>query len=1342
MEGVDSNWELLRKFRQELRKPLETDNGYKLKATHFKIGKGLHAGTYYHLKKFFEIGRNCDIVSKLLVDTIVIDGNSTLISYGVYTNLLLRKTVNNLSARYPGYKLNYTIAYHNKNNELSFQFEEELLDNVIIILPAVNTLGRFFAFQKQLRKWITKKYGKKENEKIPVIHPTSYSTIYFKSNIRFSVGLEWHLDESEKTIMIDSKDEVRSVKYLMNLNCDCYREDDCPFCFFEKNKDKNSVPQDERYFFPVNVSTETPKLIFNLPHYADESVKDNSEYENELKFDDVFKTSEVNYPNYYGHTKSGDLSFTNYIRADFFYRLNDVVILPFFIKKIRKVVKQFATKEIIIMTPRREISSRFLEDLVEHKDLQDLQISIISYKPFNEYAENFEAFYGKYLHNKKTKLDKDTGENIKKVLLVYYSDLIDKGKEFKELNTFLKKSKDDQGFDMCWTLIDRSDKISKIRILRRLKSASDFVSFFKLNVPVQAELHLGNPIENRFQTLQQILDYCHLDALKLRIIKEMSECEPMEIETLDFDSVKDSSYYYFLNEQSNIVENYKSFKHYAKNFVKGDWMLLKLKLFHEASSFLNSIEYKTSESTNLVLSELIDHLTDKISQSFFVKSEHANFAAEKNIVYDNIVKLFSRSPFVSFELIYKQIFKYCIERLDQIVDTLDGVKEISFSQFRDLKFFIRRTVELNSNYIISEKFIGFLKKTIFDEKLNITKVVMAFDAKAVAEKDLYHKEKEWGFYTKARNSNHEYIIRQIGGFRYFLVYCYKEIILANPSKAIELEGLINSQNLLPPGINGQEIDVKNFLQNPYYAFGRAIKTENIGIINIFKNWYLNNNLYLHDEIADCQAHVLNTYLLKSDRFVSAEHELLIKFINKSKHFGEDQKLLEIKHSIAWTIATAVYLKRIKNDKSIASGNVESNIKTILESVVKIASPQNNDSNTLSLNYLLLVEYKRIGDNSEFYTLSSNPKDFGDENPDKKGLAYNVFNGIRDSADGNIQTFLPLVKLGELETKNSILSFKDNFYSSNDNEIIRIKSAFRLDLEKYVVIRNAKILQYFRLAEINYEKSTSPISKAVLVLCSNESPSIDNLKDFQNIEKMRLLLLIKEDILDYINLSIDNYTFSEMLQNKRKLVYAKSMNHGLDGYFSILKNYINSLDTEVSYLIMSAIKGQVLSKFGFSITEQMKDKIMSKKGWADSIPIAKHVFKNRIEIICHNENIGGKIVNMMTNELHDEAFPLKIERVMFDVVLTELLINMKKNYPDVFPGSPYYLFSVRIWKDRWVFLNKVEEIPTVRHSYDIEPFHGLYMIKKILKDLNYPSLDIKFSETKMEYALTINLKKHD
>lgn len=1318
-----------------------------IKDTHLKVGSNLHTNTYYNFKRFFEISGYAEEAARRLLNILgkqINDlSNTTIISYGSYSNLFISKTID-LIKKGNNIDINYAIANDKIGSNLTFQNEVTIKSNILIILPSINSGGRLEKFKLKLKKWI------KDN--------LSVEPIFFKEVFSIFNLNNGSIQEDKKLILNDSE-----IFCLVGLEAETCEEHKCILCYPDllesyKNENLKKEQLKELLLFPINETTESPKLIFGLPDFFSNPEDTFSLDNGKNSFNKVFKIEKKISSVINGHCKINGVKYVNYVKGDIFYNHNRDEILKYLSKRLKNQIEQanqkrnVTIKELAFITTNKIISSKFLDDFVKCDEFKNMAIRIINYEPFNEYPENFYHFYGKDLQTKKSER-----------LIIFYSDVIFNGSSIKELNTFLKTKVEDDGFDIILTLIDRTTAVTKKRILRRLYKPykdsdrnpknefySNFIAFFKLDVPVLTTTQSKNPIEQRSEYLKSTLNNCHIDALKNKIFSEIKKCEPIEYaeanKNKELNNVKDNTYFPFFIEYKGLEINNKILKYYRDKFSKQHLGLLKLFIYHKLSELLVSKENRCNDEIygNIINSipTFIEKASEQIHKDFFEEENitERNIEEEKNIVRDNVIKLLSREPFSNYYSLREGMFNYTIKELNEIIINISESDLISYKQFRKLKFYIRRTVELNSNFIISTKFISFLKNDYYNKNIN-------FGFKEIAN------DSENEVLAEQIKSNNNDATIQENNFKYFIVYCFKELLKESPSRAIQLERVLNEPKNIPwlesdgatPKYN--ENQVVELLRDKFYGFGRILKTENIDILNSYKETFLkelfDENYNFTDQIISNKEKELEKKEGRKEEitktlFHDAKNKLfgneikkdnakLVNFQIKFSRFRltEQYEFEEIQNSICWMLATLAYIRRQANGKPI--GNIENRIKIILNTVLKIFDSCENDENN-ELNYFFLIEYQTADSlnkkASKIYTISSDNSQRNIEyDSEKNGLASLVLSGLTDNkVDGNIQTLLPFI-VGKDRVP---ISFGE-FYNKDNIADFNLTDAYKNDLNQFRgYFSDANLIQYFRLSDVSNEKVEG---KAVLIITKNidKELTIKNFTSFLSVEKMRLLLLIKEELLAYINTLIKHDAFIDMVAEREKNDYYISLQHGIKAYLETLFNYSRFDKSKVCKIIKNAIAGQLFFKSNYS------DKNIDKS----TIQFSKEIFLQLIKEIFEDDWNNYYSISQLKIDNIKNNLPSKIFGLIFTVVLPELIINMKKYHPPHEAFGSRYL-EIEANGNKFTFRNRIFKSDLdkfdVKTIEDANPNKGLGMCLKIL-------LALGFKQEKGNYCLDFSRDKN-
>jgi hypothetical protein len=1177
-------------------------NPFVLKESHFLIGENIHTETFINIKLLLEdsekVKEICNYFSEKISSDYPLEMFSklTLISNEVFSNLLLSKIVSALSNK--GYECNYGIYYDRLRNiydqentqfllqetdGLIKQFDFTPKKTVVLILPIVSTFKRLFRFKKKLES----KLGK-------TIANTSYAVVFYSDR------------QPDNTNNTHPLSDGLFVKYFQFVFGSLPNAHTCAFCYPELSKDESSQKLIlERYLYPINRSTATQNLIMGWPNYGLQL-----NLAGEQDFNECFKFNDNNeevpaaiiFSNILPNKLNPRIHYLQYVLADIFYSNNRNKILTFFNQNLKP---HFQGKEVVIITTEREYSTTIIEDIFLGEEFKDIKHKVITYQPFLEHIDNFEYLYKDYI-----------SDALGKKLIVFYSDVIFNGSDFKEINTFLRKI-NSRGFDLIFCIIDRTTPLSRQRILIRLDEKGRenlFYSYFKLNVPLERGHILSNPIFAREQILRNELEDCHLDGLKIYLINKIKKCRPTTKEDV-----------------------FSSFKN-------NDWIksLIKLNIHHNLNTeFATAVESQRQTNNEvdpqIFLSLLLEDKLSVFSDAFF--QEKKTWKQEYEDFYkDCFIKTLCRSPFSFYEKVYSFMFSHIIKELEIITGSTEPIDCIA--KLRRLKFFVRRSVELNSNYIISKKFILYLRDLFYQTEKNI----------------LYnHKEEE------------------VGTFKYFLLNCYKELIKKDINRSLRIEVIINKEINLRPGSFDSSI-AKDLLDDKYWGFLRLLKVENIDIISKYSDKY------------DFTKLTENT--LSFDNINSYDNHYLLKCFMANSYYKPLSTTCTI-YKIYDTVKKLVTSNQVSSSDS--NIDIDKKIRGILENINDLMK-QNDPDNSSVYHCMLFVDFKKKVDDNKFYLISTLDNDWLDTQPSKDGLVFNLFKGMHERGTQLQQTILPVLKTAESKYISYSAQYIDKTESEKD-----INICVESDARDFNIIRNSEMLYFLRLTQLENDELNP---RAILVIGRKSViNNHDSFLKFLGIEKIRLLLSLKETIVKYLDDIISSKSFEEMLEIKTRASNNDTTTHGLDRYLRVLN------DNDTSPLI-KLTKNIILSQY-FSQKEISKNEVYEPA-----------MLTNIINIICSEEKIGYKqITHQRLKNLSAIKNPLEWNLIY--IVVPEIIINMKKNSP--YGNSSELIFEIS-YNGKDNFLRFSNSCLETKKDFNADAYFyatkGLGLCRKVLRKMGY------------------------
>lgn len=1301
-------------------------------AEHFENGHYLHSSQYFFAKKYFQSSNNCDKMVILLVQKIKeLDlKDTTLIGFRSYIGMLLSKAQSLLSEC--EFAIDYAIVEQKKETEFTWQFIPDfskIKKNLVIVLPITCTCSTYIRLRKYIELQVVKlkkKFSKSDStfdtnwrvddrfinifliqeetilslERPVVVDREKLRKIAINENRKLTeiennlsnLYTDYNWERIEKNSIYFTKHTYRSTKKrtyyiahpLVNLYSKLYLPENCPLCFPEKGSLSS-----ERNIFPTHNNFETPNLLIGFPNFATKAITHSQNSGKKFLFNKLFASSEsLGSSHLYGHIRVNENSYLNYIRGNTFYQHNSADIINFFNIELGRILlqkdeKKTKIQDIVFITSEGKHNSAFLDEIASSKILSTkkpdgnykFKVHILRFDASNEFVDNFMSNYKALIRDSNS------------ILTIYFEEVISAGITFKLVSDYLKhykhqtnpKRQNRHGFDYIFTLIDRTPFYTREEMIKKLFSTEiknaekNFISYFKLNVPIIAAAHLGNPLIENVVHLKKMLLESHLDALKAKIASEFPSRIANELpeENILINKFTRLKYFPFENEWEDISKIY--FDTYKAIITNGKLDLLKLYVAHQINSILSDQSISSEQFKNLRKNQaegkLIEYIVEEIwrnileeEELFFTNEKNVqnrNLEIELEIVHDTIIKILSRHPFTYYKDIYDAIFKYCLTQMDLHRKEIENLKgKISFALLRRFKLYIRRLIDLDSSYLISNDFIMLLK-LLFEHEQWVKGVGVNSLRNELENKiDKLVDEYSDNDVIIQNLNNLAYKFNQVNSFFLFLIYSFKECVFKNHYRSIRLEHLLNSRDLLPANIYSEDNTVDSTLRlikDPYYQITGIIKAENIYLLNQLKNLhkktYLNSKRKERNLKADpkLSKEVLNALLEKIKKdfpfdkpksiseyyFNNTRNDPVIinanKFISNSRYALEQSDYFEhIKLAIAEMLKSATLLMNessLDNEGFFLNEN-ETNehdfvveIRSTIQSVVKILQhgiepaiiiengkevPLLPGSKESKLKYALCFEYiesipSNDNESNNVFVISSEDSDTGAK-LDTGGLIYNLLYGLHSSIEifneaeektiseegveyenksrgenihkhkVGLQSLLVSINTGEKFT-----SFSDDYLPynfTNKNKFQTFDDLYRKD-RKYnsfgtglSILNSAPMALFFRLSDVDLislnEDKVNLKGKAVLVVTFEGEPIKSNYLSFMSNEKVRLLLLVKEDLIQYLQRRFASGAFAELLrnkeQNKQLAEYQKHLKHGIGSYTSyqiqIVEEYEN------------------------------------------------------------------------------------------------------------------------------------------------------------------------------------------
>lgn len=1376
------------KIFETINRSFEKD-GYKIPGGHFEIGRRLHCETYFFAKKFFQKRENCEDLAALLMDRLnkaeLLKQKTTLVGFGNYCGLFLNMATENIP------DINYAIL-EKQGESFTFQTRPQLHENIIVILPITCTCATYFKI-----KYYIEHYANGERIKLkinnqfvsvfviihdsinpsPVMRPLHDLTSNDNDARELYNSYGWHEMSDQSIRFKDSTPDIQYTSHsLIQLKSKLYLPELCPICFPERQM---HTCESEKFLFLTDAQYETPNLILGLPQFSDG--QKNSRLFNEL----LGYTNTESNPHLHGNILIDNTHYQSFIRGDVFYNRNKEKILDFFSNKLLKVLKE--KESVLFITSDHKHGSSFLEDLTRTSLFNDKEVTILRYQPFQEFVDNFVSIYSKAI------------ESNSKV--IYYEDVLSGGKTFKLISDYLKHSKNKEeydgnpGFDLLLCLIDRTTNYTKDELLRKLstgiKNHGDYIPYFKLNVPIISSTHMGDPLKESQENLKRLIHESHLDALKKIIVEELQRNRSITLQELE-SSVKrpGTNYLYFPAKE----KDEQMYLFYQPFFTQHYLNYIKLYLTHEINTELLLLFRKKSEAPPNIVELLLENISNPLDTILETghysppDSPHRRPELEMHIIRNIVISILSKPPFIYYQPIYKSIFSYSVQHLHRLHEHISGntKQPVSANDFIDLKNLIRRSVELNSNYIISHSFLLSLRND-FTKSRNEKRIRQFREQYEVIRNSSDP-------YSQMLRTNLIYKYNQLISYNYFLLYCYKALISRNPGRSIRLEELLNDKELQPEIAllqnmqteNNDHKKLKELWQDSYYLFYRIVKSENIYLLNELKDLHKKRVqqenrkkkqvIYQDDATID---DLIDFYFKKTNNDAIIKNA--VKLIGQSTYKNNNRHIIEKSVCAMLRVHNVLEKCRKKHQKSseiyysgsIYDNKLDKEIRIILDAVADIIKPGMQEG---ELKYAFFIEYRAPEDadnpgkkeNSEnIYTVLSHEKTGAEQdntliNLHRDGLIYNALYGLSDTVDDvTPQTLLFAGKLIENGVER-YHSFQDAYFRSGakkagsekpggldykDKQLKEETLLFNDMLQRDLwnsdtktgikLLNDAGMVLVFRLSNLigedhNY-KNHRLKGQAVLMITTTAPATMKNFMDFMNIEKIRLLLLIKEELLDYLQKQFDNDAFIEVLENLKRVLYQRKLEHGINRYLEIQTHLFdksmsgnnaeeNQKNRMIHEIVKNAIKGQIRFKYRQSSIEQRK-------------PYTVKQVKERMQLLLESVLIGDRAV--VFDDVNCSGFEDVAEIYMhpsvFDIVIPEVIINMKRYSSAQRKDGLKIKYSAQ--ENYFIFTNNVRLCDTLSPP----PFKllgGANMCAEIMRELNYESFESKRHPGKNDTHVTI------
>ena len=763
----------------------DTNNkGYKINNTHFRLGSKIHISDFYYAKKLFQnsffttplayiIANNIwqtyfQSTSKSLLN---IEVNSfTIVGYENYSSFLISSIRNFLDKKRRKEGYNNVIINHltiDKDAQLSRE-KHKLQKNVLIIVPIASSFNTSLKIEDQLN-YIINRAESLDFEKVNIIEPIQNVVLVANRDKSESKFLDKHIDKNnhfkadsifkkynwesvnpiEKTITIKrynyttEDDKNREQKYLIPVYTKWQEATECSLCYPTKEV------LNEKCLIETGQASITPQIIFGFPR--------TKKYHSILNEKETILSLEGSL--LYGNLKNKDNKYLYFNRTGKVIEDN-ISEITTWIQKLRNKFENpknekdeefkndFINKKVVIITPNTGSRSRFLDLINEFLFEYTANCIIISLK--EDYIENAETLYSDGLHNAQT--------------IIYVDDVLSTAKSFLEANYIIKyirnKNQNGEGINYCISLINRMAFADEDNLLLKLKpldketkiqTEERLLYYYKINNPTIEESNKKFPLKierekytflEKNSALDEIRKY--FNAKKINIKSQNLKKSPPSIikdYSLDFlrkDKKRNKKLFQLLvlNSIYSIFE-YEIPKNKGNDLTKG-----KIKSEYEKSRLrdLNNyfpkvdIEFSLAkESDELIIINSIEHLRADIISKLKKDEKHRHIISENENNIDYVVlKVICSTPLIYYKQIRETSFYWVLILIKNKLTEIGNLKNpedfykinenSDYNFYQDLKFLLKKSVKLNSNFIIHKSTLDSFKNLI-DNLEKIDKVI-------------------------------------------------------------------------------------------------------------------------------------------------------------------------------------------------------------------------------------------------------------------------------------------------------------------------------------------------------------------------------------------------------------------------------------------------------------------------------------------------------------------------------------------------------------------------------------------------------------------------------------------
>lgn len=801
--------------------------GYKIVGSHFRIGSKIHISDFYYVKRFFQNSFFASPIAFLVVRTLLNDklaylkGRSpkdielrrktlseglSLVGYGHYSELLmslieqfLLKAIYNFTwskiplqgsgfqndaERFNNFisnaKINHDILSDDEDTKLIKH--EDLYENIAVIIPTAST----FSTSIKVEEAIKRRYPNSRIQEpyINVIYVYNADTNVERRDKLVEQFKIKQQDLKQKTITIesffsangiDSKHNVKQ-RFLLSLPTVWQPVETCDACFPDD-------PKTEKPLFITDKTFVTPVLIFDHP----QGKQNDATHQNPFVLNSAFVR--------YGHSIHEKKHYLFYIKVEEFFNQNRRYVTDW-LKEVREKesFKEISKDQesVILMAPANLSNTGFVN--LVNEVLFYNSANVIHYDPQNDHVQNFQLFYKNEIRGEANKV-------------VFVDDVLNTGSTFIKANDFLKYSQTKpQGFDAAIFMIDRSNMFVHENVTRKLLNGSKHCfTYANIQLPSLTESEADCQLCREQERYHLMMENSFLDRLRNYFLAQCSKLHPVEFPKFHRG---------VFGAKNNIAEAHT------------DIHIQRMELLHLVYRWFNSDQGENIIGKFEYFEEWMDNVFKQADPKFNFRlntdqQQHNGLALLEKYKHkelsDTLLKIVSQAPFTFFKPIKERVFKWVIELviaqselvIRKITNITDSITE---DDFLTLKFLLRRTGLLNSNYLITNQCFELIEHLCRDNGLpklarklleEITQLEAEESFLLVQEKDMFSEKLL--IENRVMLARKRHIRNNVLSFNVFFTAQIKELLFMNEARSINLESKLHNLQSQSDGLFNQLI---------------------------------------------------------------------------------------------------------------------------------------------------------------------------------------------------------------------------------------------------------------------------------------------------------------------------------------------------------------------------------------------------------------------------------------------------------------------------------------------------------------------------------------------------------